>query len=297
MSLTCKNIRTLALKRLWTKPRFNYKHKKDLDFVQNISRFPIRELHTRQLEFCSWLELVAMLPQLKLLHIDTVKFYDEAETAQQSQLRFLTQLPLVVTTKAFKMTSNDEVMQLYESMKNITVERMIINHDDFRNTQHRWTFDQFKMFADKFQISFLSMDCVVINEENVEDFIRTIATFEKCEVVLEEPRSDDDYLYTSKDIALMVQLNARVVKIESLALRTEGDVTTLLKFADLFRKMEYLKDFSFSQGDFAKENLPPMEKLFDLPFKSITTWNFAIEKWNIRNVVDILYKIENLKEF
>uniref|UniRef100_A0A7M5V4Q0 F-box domain-containing protein n=1 Tax=Clytia hemisphaerica TaxID=252671 RepID=A0A7M5V4Q0_9CNID len=297
ISFTSKKLRTLALQRMWSKPRFN-RHNKDMDFVQQISRFPIREIHTRQLSCCSWLELVAMLPHLKLLHIDTVNYYEKAVTAQQSQLRFITQLPVVVNTNAFKMTNNGEIMQLYECMKSINVERMIINHDCFRYTQHRWTFDQFKMFADKFSISFLVVDCIFVNEENVEDFIRTVAHLGKCKVVLKEPIYEDgSYLYTLKDIELMVKLNIRVTKIESRSLRIENDVPTLLKFADLFRQMKYLKDISFGHGDFEKGNLPPMEKLIDLPFTTISTWNFAVEKWNIKSMVDILHRMKYLKEF
>ena len=96
---------------------------------------------------------------------------------------------------------------------------------DFRRNQHRWTFEQFKMFADEFPMSFLSMDSLVVNEENVEDFIRTIATFEKCDVVLKEAISNDGYEYTLKDITLMVELDIRVTEIESGALRTDGRIS------------------------------------------------------------------------
>ena len=107
MCLTSKKMHSYAGKRLWSKPRFS--SRQDLDFVQKISHFPILELHTNDFK-CSWLELLCLVPQLKLLHIDTEKCYQNAETVQKSQLRFLTRLPVavVVHTRAFKVEEYNE---------------------------------------------------------------------------------------------------------------------------------------------------------------------------------------------
>ena len=95
----------------------------------------------------------------------------------------------------------------------------------------------------------------------------------------------------------MVELDVKVVLIESGILKTDGEVSTLLKFADLFRKMKHLEDFSFGFEEFGKDNLLPMEKLTDIPFKSINSGNFKMEKETIKDVANVLSQMRYLEKF
>ena len=84
VSLTSKKMYSLALERLWSKPRYTPRQeltsRSILSFLRYVSRFPVSELHTREFK-CSWLEIMELLPKLKLLHLDN--FW----TGPQSQSR------------------------------------------------------------------------------------------------------------------------------------------------------------------------------------------------------------------
>ena len=101
ISLTCKKMRIFAIARLWNKPTWSIV--KDMDFLGNICHFPIQELNTWYFPDCSWMGVLGFVPQLKVLHIGSI---GREKTPQQTQLRFLKRLPLVIHTISFK-TSKD----------------------------------------------------------------------------------------------------------------------------------------------------------------------------------------------
>ena len=95
----------------------------------------------------------------------------------------------------------------------------------------------------------------------------------------------------------MIKLDVKVVFVDIDVIEIDGEVPVLLKFADLFRKMKHLENFSFSCDDFDKDNPLPMEKLTDIPIKRISTWNFVIKKDTIKDVAKILSQMKHLEEF
>ena len=244
ISLTCKKMRTFAISRLWNKPKWS--RTKEMEFLEQISQFPIQELNTRYFPDCSWLEMLALVPQLKVLNIDTI---GGEKPPQQSQLRFLKRLPLIIHTRAFQMTQDGDIVQLCKIMETLNVRNLIIDHRSYAPTFYRWSLSQLKMFVGKFPIHKIVTDCIDINENNVADFIHVIAGIKDCRVSLQQrSMSDVDYFFTLKDIELMIKLDIKVIDIESDALKIDDEVSLLLKFAELFRKMKHLRilqDVSF----------------------------------------------------
>ena len=145
LSLTSTRIYSLALSRIWSKPR--YSKLKDINFLQKISKFPISELHTGDFD-CSWLEIHYMIPQLKLLHVDLPRNkYDQTELCMNSRLRFLN-LPTIVHTHAFQIAEQEHFEQLLDIVETINVKEMVI--DGFKD---RWSCEQLQMFVGKVHIS------------------------------------------------------------------------------------------------------------------------------------------------
>ena len=276
ISLTSKRMHKFAISRLWAKPEWF--QAKDMDFLEKISNFPIQELTTWNFIDCSWLEILALVPQLKLLIINSS---GADRTPQESQLRHLKRLPLVIHTISFKMIHNEDIVQLCQIMETLNVHRLIIDHCSYAQTLFRWSFSQFKMFIGKFPIYEITTDCFDLNESNVVEFIHIVAGIENCRVLIRRTMVSDAarYCFTLKDIELMIKLDIKVTGIETNSIKTDCNIEIFLGFADLFRKIKHLEDFIFSFEDFEKDNLPPMEKLTDIPIKRITSRNFKIQKY------------------
>ena len=169
-----------------------------MEFLGNICHFPIQELNTWYFSDCSWLELLGLLPQLKVLRLASII---TEVTPQESQLRYLKRLPLIIHTISFKMTENEDIVQLCQIMETLNVRRMIIDHS-FGDGHCRWSLSQLKMFADKFPISQLTSDCIDINEDNVAEFIRIVAGIKGCRLILQQLLISEDFVYhfSLKDI-------------------------------------------------------------------------------------------------
>ena len=129
MSLTSKNMYSLTLPRLWAKP--NFTELKGADFLEEISKFPVGELHTRTFIDCSWMEVAYLVPQLKLLHIDQLDKVKIAPPSPfDSALRFL-KVPVVLHTDALHLSTQEHFDDLLQIIKKIQVKELIIDHSRF----------------------------------------------------------------------------------------------------------------------------------------------------------------------
>ena len=167
VSLTSKKMYSLALERLWSKPRYTPRQeltsRSSLSFLRYVSRFPVSELHTREFK-CSWLETMELLPKLKLLHLDNF-WTDLKVSPEESQLSFL-RVPVVLYTQIFDYYEEKHVAdQLLKIIGSINVKEMIIDHWD-----SRWSLEQLKILASmSVNVSELSLGGFEITEENVSD--------------------------------------------------------------------------------------------------------------------------------
>ena len=94
----------------------------------------------------------------------------------------------------------------------------------------------------------------------------------------------------------MLEYNIRIIVIKSSSLRAEGDIGTLIKFAEIIRKMNHLEEFDFDCEDFEDENAPPMELLTDLPFRYLHSYQFKIfGKVDVLMMVLTISKIKYLQ--
>ena len=114
---------------------------------------------------------------------------------KHSQLRFL-KVPVVVHTNSFKMTEQKHFEEFFDIIETISIQSLVIDHiESWRtNDQCCWSLDYLKMFSGKVQISEISTDCLEISQENVIEFIKTIAKFKHCRVIL--PDSIHYYQFT-----------------------------------------------------------------------------------------------------
>eukprot|EP00111_Clytia_hemisphaerica_P014367 TCONS_00042297-protein len=102
------------------------------------------------------------------------------------------------------------------------------------------------------------------------------------------------YLFTLNDLNSMVNNGTRVFLISSSSLETNGEIATLIKFAEVMRKMKHLKEFNFDCGYFKDQNAPPMELLTDLPFKYLRSHQFNIYgKRDVQMMVSTISKIKS----
>ena len=282
VALTSKEMKEIAYEKLWAKPKF--KGIKDIGFLLRISDLPIRELNVGDFS-CSWVEIVGMVPDIQLLHIDTSS--SKVLKPLDTQLRHL-RVPVIVHTGVFDFEEEnfDSFVAILETLR---VKEIIIDHHDSYPHQC-WTFEQFKRIADKFHVSSVSMSCFDIKESNVIDYIKLLSKLKSCKVKLD---CYDSYLFTIENLELMVKYNIRIVEIECDSLRTQGENDTLVKFAAVMHKMKHLEDFSFDGEDFQDHHVPPMELLTDLPFKYLSSYQFKI--FGRRDVMDMARILSSIK--
>ena len=116
ISLTSKTMNSLAMQRMWAKPRFS--KPKDTDFLRKISHLPINELHTKDFK-CSFIELTQYIPQLKLLHVDSDRIQQGGKLSfpMISSMRFL-KLPLILHTKSLRLFKESDFDEFLELRKN-----------------------------------------------------------------------------------------------------------------------------------------------------------------------------------
>ena len=144
-----------------------------------------------------------------------------------------------------------------------------------------------------FDIISLEIDCLNISKDNVYDFLNILKELRKCKVKLTGSRAN--YPFTLEQLKFMIQNGIQIVEIESLFLRTKGDDDSLLKFAEVMRKMKHLEKFQFDCDDFEEENAPPMELLTDLPFKQLKSYQFKIfGKENVSQMAKTVALIKSL---
>ena len=283
VALTSKKMKMLAYEKLWSKPRFD--ELKDIDFLYNISHLPIQELHIVDFD-CSWVEIVGILPHLRALHIDD---YDHFEP-NNTQLRYL-KVPVIVHLSAFDLRG-EHFEHITGILENLVVKDIVLC--DFpMNFNRRLTYEQFELLADKFPISWVSINCLDITENNVVDFIKVLGKLScKVELVGHYP----DYSFTLENLKLMMEHGIRIIKIYSFFLRTEGESAALLEFAKLMRKMKYLEEFQFCCEDFEEGNAAPLELMTDLPFRYLKSWNFQLDKkGDATAVAKILSRMKSLR--
>ena len=180
-ALSSKKMYHLTIPRLWSKPRFS--RRKDLDFLNKVSKFPICELHTSDF-FCNWLEIVALVPQLKVLHIDDEfghgygsEDMDEYMTKRRN-LSYI-KVPVTVHTNAIRSWRNLEHL-LCILRSTVNVKDLIIDHWDY-DVQPQLSFEDFEKITSEFNISEVNANCLELNSENILDFIKVLKE-KNCQV-------------------------------------------------------------------------------------------------------------------
>ena len=287
VALTSKKMHELTMERLWSKPRYT-KDERDLEFLHQISHFPICVLHTRDFD-CNWLEILGLVPQLQLLHVDTrLSYFVRIETLRY--LRLL-KVPLIVYTEALEIPENFD--QLLDSLAPIHVEKFILNHESkFYNDENRQrtiTIAEFRKLSEKVNVAEVNSMCLQINDENVLDFINILASIQNCRVLL----SNIDltlYKFKIRDLELMIQNNIKIVYIESNAIDIkEGPV--VMEYFKAMEKMTYLEEFKFYIEEFSDPFMLPLDFFTKLPMKYISTNNFRNEEGKIGDIVNIANEV------
>ena len=143
---------SLSLERIWSKPRCKEQcqtAQSSYIFLQRTLGFPIHELHACDFK-CSWLEIQGIVPNLKLLHLDSHLY--NSSSPEDTQLPFM-KIPVVLYTKAFKLSQAKHLDQLFEIIGSINVKEMIIDHYSYSHDNIIWSLEKLKMFSNKVHIS------------------------------------------------------------------------------------------------------------------------------------------------
>ncbi|XP_066934932.1 uncharacterized protein [Clytia hemisphaerica] len=292
IALTSKKMHQLSMMRLWSKPRYT-KNTKDIAFLHKISNFSIRELHTSDFS-CKWLEILGLVPQLRLLHVDNAFNYHFKP--DKAYLRFL-KISVIVHTKALEIWENFE--ELLDILCSIKIQSLVIDHDSRyyqrENLQRYLTFEEFKLLSSKVCISEVHTDCIEWDSGNILDFIELLSTMRDCSVYLYNHNHLSTSLYTVKHLELMVALDIKIVYIESEGLNFES-CPILLEMVKVMKKMRHLKEFRFYDCDFKTEFRSEVGSLVDLPIKSMSTSFFVREEGKIGDIVDTLLRMKSLNQ-
>ena len=218
ISLTSKRMRSLALERIWSKPKFNTV--KPLSFLSIISRFPISELCSRHFD-CSLNEIIETIPILKALNVDSYKYIVSLKELESIKI------PIKLSSRALQMDAND--MTLYDHIlqviKNNTLISLDLNHPNPFNDE---SFDlaEIRALSKKVRISSISIVCCHVTEKNIVEFIDVMATLGNCRLNISH---GDKYLFTVSDLKMMAEKNIKITTIYTNQLKTEYLNSNLVK--------------------------------------------------------------------
>ena len=286
MSLTSKKMYSLTLSRIWSKPKFEDDKVYEIAFLQKISKFPILELHAKNFD-CSWLEIAALVPHLKLLHLDITRG-GKRFSPKESRLPYL-KIPVTIYTNTFTLIENEHFDDLLEIIDTAPVKEMVIDHRSLYLPLER-----LKKLVGKVDVIQLSTNCVDLNSENVVDFVDIVTTFKNCKVTLE----DGDFLsphhkFAVSELELMVKQNIKVTSIDTDSLRTGNVGLNFLAFAEVIRKMKYLKELNVSDDNFAFDP-PPVDYFKGLPIPVLATNDFKMDNEKLAQIANTLSEMKSL---
>ena len=217
-------MQSFAQERLWSKLNYSTIKLRGPQFLEKISHLPIREMHMKDFTRTP-LWISKTLPQLELLHVDK---WPSHEIILNSRYFKDLKVAVVLYTDVLRMKSSYDFDDLLEIIKCTNVVKLIVNHsystfnrfDYFTDPDpYLWSPDQLKMLASQVSISEISMYVLDINDENILDFVKVLSTF-GCKITF--PRASHlNYLFTIKDLEIMVKFNVKITKINSSALRCD----------------------------------------------------------------------------
>ena len=290
LSQTSKRMYQLTLSRIWSKPSF--KVFKTPDFLQKISKFPVKCLGTRSFQDCFLMMFEKSFPQLDKLYVNSSKNF-KVEDFDKVGLR------MILHTEAIQFTPRTHYFtQIMKILTSTDVKQLYLNHDvDYLNERNgRLSLDQLEELNQTVPIVSLSVDCIDVNENNLAQFIKVLAGFKNCEVSMTYITNEGRYLFTVEDLESMVEHDIKVTYIMSDALKTDGLSENFGLFAPVLKQMKYLEDFYFTQDPLEGLDCPPpVHLLTDIPIQSITTNDFVMDKQNIKNIVNTLSKMKSLQ--
>ena len=176
LSLASKKMHSLTLSRIWSKPKFEDDKAHKIGFLQKISKFPIHELHAKNFD-CSWLEITALVPHLKLLHLDIADDGRKRFSPDESRLPYL-KVPVAIYTNTFELKENKHFEELLKIMDSVKVKELVIDHIP------RWPLERLKRLVGKVKSTQLTISCLEIYSENLIHFVEILTSFENCAVNL-----------------------------------------------------------------------------------------------------------------
>ena len=293
-SVTSRKMNRLTLWKLWSKPRYN---RKDMKFLHKISHFPIRELHVQDFK-CNWLEIIALVPQLQLLHIDNDNDSKAIYYKPDESLLPFVKVPVIVYTNSFSITESEDFNKFLSILDSIELKELVIDHSSYEEcsngSQSAFSIEEFKILAERFCISEIHVNCIDLNEENVGEFIKTLSTIKDCR--LEFWNVHPAYLFTVKDLQLIVDLdNIRITLVQTSCLSVNTN-SELLDFIKVIKKMKYLKEIEINPFYESEYEMSPEElALFkELPVRVYSIYLEAL-KLTKENKNEFLQILKELK--
>ena len=143
----------------------------------------------------------------------------------------------------------------------------------------------FKKLVRKVDVSKVMLDCLDTKEENITDFITTLASINNYEIVI---FGFGKYTFTVKDLELMVEKDLKITYFETRAITNKSEISKLLEFLNVLKRMKHLKELFISFDDLEDQDYKVMESMVGLPIKYISSLNFQLEGGNVERIIEIL---------
>ena len=292
---TSKRLNTVALPKLWSKPRY-HEELKDMNFLNNIQHLPIEEVNLVDFDVPCWIKIAEVMPNLKHVTIDRYLYCEEF--IEPIDLKVFKDIPMVLHTNAVKVTQKKHLIQLAKVLETCNVKEMIVDHiHRKRETQLLWPSDALSTFVGKVKISKLYTDCIGIGGKNkrssVTEFIKSLAKFKDCRVIMPGTQKGI-YEYTVEDLELMADLDINLVSIMSGAWENIG-MNRLEPYLRVLKRFKYLEDVHLGHEWVIEP--PQADELVGLPFTIMSTHHVLLEGEDLEDVVDTLCQIKTLKWF
>eukprot|EP00111_Clytia_hemisphaerica_P020233 TCONS_00059637-protein len=205
ISETSQRLYDNTLEQIWSTPRF-HGNRNGRPFLEKISEFPIKELHTSDFNSCCS-EIIEIIPDIELLHID-----NEARDTFSNIAEELCsiEIPVVLHTKALGMeTSEDFDYFVEEIVGSCPISELIIDHvvQPWEKPGRAWTTKQFDLISDKVFIGELSLNSFSIPD--FDDFFMVLCKLNNANVRISNA-SNYHRLLTIQGLDMLKMKNIKV---------------------------------------------------------------------------------------
>ena len=267
------------------------------------------------------------LKGLRILYID--QYY---ELSIQDLIKMpINEIELVIHSKSVDLATNKDLQALVEMSKTHKIQALVVDHHNGKKLNHvehganngvtittkkydnlnKWSLDELGMVSSVIRITKLSIDCLDLNDETVEEFIELLASskLKQASICLDRRVYEEiQFKFNIPQLEAMIERGLKIITLSTSILKVrdslllpvfgggedEPAVPTLDQYVPTMKKMKHLSLLDWDSRLYDQKD--KMSLYIDLPINRLSIQDFDIfYGGNLQEAIDILRQMKLLK--